>query len=753
MTLRLAAPGVKLVQTATLAMANVAASQLIRWREGLPEKLGGWTPIFAYAVPGPIRELWAWEDLNNQTHLAAAGDQGVSVITNNSLVSPNPLYSLRAPASIQTTAGSSAALVNDVGSNASTYEGISLQTPYSVGGIAIYPGNYAITNVGSPDQYTIALGQSAITTDASGSLCTLTATASSALITVTLANHGKAAGGNFTIVLPTAVGGLTLQGFFTIQSVEASPTATAGAAYSSGSTFSVTSAPSGTIPPGTLITDTATGLPVGTFASIAGTTITINEANPLNPVANGAGVSFASGTFTIFAPNTAASGGTVNYGNVNLQALQWVVITQQPAGGGWGDGGWGLGAWGQSVAPPPITGTLYTSTDWHMENFGSKLIINPKDGPLFYYDPTIGIVGAQLIVAAPTKVRGFFIAMPQQQIVAFGASTQGSQDPMLVAWCDTGNFNVWAEAANNQAGTYRLTRGSMIVGGIQGPLQAMLWTDVGLWLMQYIGYPDVWGFLEISRGCGLIAEKAAVVVGINVYWMSQDGFWLYGGGAAQRIPCDVWDVIKSNVNMAYAYQIRAGANTPYDEVSWFFPSSASVSGENDSYVKLNVVTGEWDYGSLAVSEWIDQNVFGMPISAMPSTTAGQSYLMQHEVSQDAAGQPLAYSLRTGYFQLAEGEEFVFCDYCIPDFKWRRFNQSERVSAQIQLTFFINDWPDDDLNPPIAVGPITVTNETDAVDIRCRGRYFSVQVAGNDLGSFMRLGGLKFRIAPDGRNPN
>jgi hypothetical protein len=101
----------------------------------------------------------------------------------------------------------------------------------------------------------------------------------------------------------------------------------------------------------------------------------------------------------------------------------------------------------------------------------------------------------------------------------------------------------------------------------------------------------------------------------------------------------------------------------------------------------------------------------------------------------------------------EGEEFVFCDYCIPDFKWKRFAQPPSVSARILLTFFVNDWPDDDLNPPIAIGPYTVTNRSDAVDIRCRGRYFSVQIAGYDLGSFMRLGGLKFRIAPDGRNPN
>jgi hypothetical protein len=137
---------------------------------------------------------------------------------------------------------------------------------------------------------------------------------------------------------------------------------------------------------------------------------------------------------------------------------------------------------------------------------------------------------------------------------------------------------------------------------------------------------------------------------------------------------------------------------------------------------------------------------------MPDGLGDGGYLlMQHEISADANGQPLPYSFTTGFFQLSEAEDFVFCDYCIPDFKWRRYPQAQVISAEIELTFFVQDNPDDPNEEPAAIGPFTVTNASGAIDIRCRGRYFSMQVAGNDLGSFMRLGGLKFRISPDGRN--
>ena len=181
-------------------------------------------------------------------------------------------------------------------------------------------------------------------------------------------------------------------------------------------------------------------------------------------------------------------------------------------------------------------GTKIIPVCWTFGNFGGTLIINPKNGPLFTWEPNSGFPGSVPIPQAPVVGTGFFIAMPQQQIVVFGAAVLGIQDPMLVAWCDNANYNVWTASVSNQAGTYRLTRGSRIVGGIQGPQSAMLWTDVGMWLMQYIGYPDVYGFFEIAQGCGLIDQNGVAVQKGNVYWIGTDGFWIYAGGGVQRFP-------------------------------------------------------------------------------------------------------------------------------------------------------------------------------------------------------------------------
>src|SRR5882672_9822235 len=433
MTVRLAAPGVKLIQTPTLLPANIVKSQNIRWRGGLPEKIGGWTQFYAFTIAGITREMWAWADLDGVNHVAVGGTSGVTAITGNLQTVVTPLFNTVQvdQTAFAFVAGSSLVTVNAIGSNATTYESLSLQTPVSGGGIVLYPGNYDIVSVPSPDQFIIAIApQIALTSGASFATATFATTATLATITVTLPNHGLAVGANFSVVLPTNVGGLTLSGFFQVLTIEAQPTGIAAAAYSTGSTFNLAAAPTAVIPPGTLLASPAGA--IGTLLSIVGVAVTIREANPLHPVASAAVITFASGTFTIAAQVQAVTTDSQPYGNIpsgQIQFQQWVVLTQQPAAGGWGIGPWGgfvpstdgATAWGQSPAPPPIVGQALAAVDWDLENWGSQLIIHPQDGGFFFWDPTSGIQSAQPIVPAP-QAHGFFIAMPQQQIVAYGAA-------------------------------------------------------------------------------------------------------------------------------------------------------------------------------------------------------------------------------------------------------------------------------------------------------------------------------------------
>jgi hypothetical protein len=69
-------PGVNTQETPALNDGGgVSQSNLIRFfadpRLGaMCQKLGGWTRYFSQPMPGTVRALWAWEDLNLNSHLA-----------------------------------------------------------------------------------------------------------------------------------------------------------------------------------------------------------------------------------------------------------------------------------------------------------------------------------------------------------------------------------------------------------------------------------------------------------------------------------------------------------------------------------------------------------------------------------------------------------------------------------------------------------------------------------------------------------
>jgi hypothetical protein len=329
--------------------------------------------------------------------------------------------------------------------------------------------------------------------------------------------------------------------------------------------------------------------------------------------------------------------------------------------------------------------------------------------------------------------------MPQRQIIAYGSTFNGILDHLLVRWCDVENFNQWIALPINQAGSYRLPRGSRIIGGIQAPQQGLIWTDTALWSMQYIGQPYVYSFNEIGTGCGLIGQKACGSMNGVVYWMGRSQFYMMAGSGIQTIYCPVWDVIFQDLDLNNLNKIRFAANSLFNEVTWYYPTTGS-NGEIEKYVKFSAGLQQWDFGTLARTAWINQSVLGNPIGAAPT-----GYIYQHETSPDADGQPMVSNFTTGYFAMAEGDVLTFVDQVWPDMKWGYYGGTQ--NANVQITFNYLSYPGD---TPYTDGPYTVTQATQYVSPRFRGRLMSITIGTSDIGSFWRIGNIRYRLQPDGK---
>lgn len=673
-------PTVNAEYTPTLNESGISSCNLIRFKSKLPQKLGGWEKFYPFAVSGVPRCLHAWQDLNSNRRLAVGATQQLAVITAGILtdITPQTLTSDFAP-DFTTTLGSPLVEIIDANINdVTTYDAVFFDTPISVGGLILH-GTYQIAVITSSTSYQINVGSNATAAVSNGgAVPVFDTTSGSAIVTVTFADHGLSAGDQFTFPIPTTAGGLTIDG-----------------------TYSVVSAPT-------------------------------------------------SSTFTIAANAAASSTATVSMNSGDAQLLYYIAIGPQAAGSGYGLGGYGEGGYGLGITPDGQTGTPITATDWTEDNWGEILVACPKGGGIYQWRPTSGFQNAQLIATAPIFNEGIFISMPQQILVAYGSTTGApavagtgteseQQDPLIVRWSAQLDFTDWIPTAINQAGSFRIPTGSRIVGALQGPQQGLIWTDLDLWAMQYLGPPLVFSFNKISAGCGLIGQHAAAVMRGSVYWMSPNNFFMFGGGGVQQIPCTVWDAVFQNLNTANQSKCVAAANSAFDEIWWFYPSAAS-SGECDSYVKFNIEEKSWDYGSLPRSAWIDQSVLGEPIAATPS-----GVIYQHETSPDADGLPLNAWFETGWFVITEGQNFSFVDWFFPDMKWALFNGAG--SANVLVTIYATDYPNGTVR---TFGPYTMTSASTYINTRLRGRQIKLRFESNDIGSFWRLGNMRFRMAGDGR---
>lgn len=458
-----------------------------------------------------------------------------------------------------------------------------------------------------------------------------------------------------------------------------------------------------------------------------------------------------SNTFTFSAANTATStAGPISINSGNVKSYFYIAVGPQPTGTGFGVGGFGVGGFGVGTSQPIVPGTSLTATNWTLDNFGQNLVACPTGGAIYYWQPDGQLQNAQIIGGnSPLVNNGIFVAMPERQIVAYGSSFTLAPDPLLVRWCDIEDYTQWEGSTTNQAGSYRIPTGSKIITGIQGPQQGLLWTDLDIWAMQYVGAPFVYGFNKIGSNCGAISKHCVGQINSVVYWMSQKQFFMTAGSGVQVIPCSVWDAVFQNLKsgndgngVPYTDRICCAANSQFNEIMWFYPS-ANGNGENDSYVKFNTVMNVWDYGSLGRTAWIDQSVLGPPIGS-----GSDNWLYQHEVGNDAyvgnQATAMASSAASGYYVIAEGDNLLFVDQVWPDMKWGSYSGNQ--SATVNLTFNFAAYPGD--TPTTITYPMT--QSTQYLTPRVRARLVQIELSSNDVGTFWRLGGIRFRVQPDGK---
>ena len=434
-----------------------------------------------------------------------------------------------------------------------------------------------------------------------------------------------------------------------------------------------------------------------------------------------------------------------------------VGLDTSVTGNGWGAGAWGRSTWGSAATVDLITDTLRI---WTHDNFGEDLIINDMNGGIYYWDASAvspltspatalsSLAGADL---APTIAKKVIVSDVDRHVIAFGCDPLdniGTQDPMLIRFSDQESVVDWRPSTTNTAGDLRLGSGSKIVTAIETRQQILVFTDVSLHAMQYIGPPFTFGINMISENITIRSPISAVAVDDTVYWMGKNEFYVYNGGV-QTLPCSVKDYVFSNFNSTQAEKCFGAVNSAFSEVWWYYPSANSEN--NDRYVVYNYSQNIWYHGNLVRTAWVDRGVNETPIAA-----GRDGYLYNHEVGFDDGStnpaSPISAYIESSQFDIGDGDQFSFVRRLIPDLTFRN---STAETPTANFTVKARNFPggaylQNNSKNVEKTASVPVEQFTQDAHIRLRGRSIAIKVDSNTTGTGWRLGSPRLDVRSDGR---
>ena len=707
----------------------------VRFRSGFPEKIGGWAAETYTTFLGVCRSLWNWITLKGFNLLGVGTNLKFYIENGGAYYDITPLREINGntpsigppvinASTITLTASGTVLTVSDsVAEGLQTNDFVTIAGAGTIGGVNVN-GEYQITSVLSATTYTVMLGTST--------------TGSNSASTITIAYQINTGFATFTVGTGWGTGPWSPYLSTTLTNPFATSTVTPN-------TITVTQAGHGLTTGQSVyfasITDTSVGGVSNTVLQKA-FQITFVDSNSYTISTLG----LPGGTVTA---TSASEGGTVvvYYPSADVSASS-------------------TRGWGTSFS----TGVGLQLRLWSQSNFGEDLLFNPRGGAVYLWQPGNGsspnINTRGTLVSGtnvPRKVSEILVSDSTRIVIAFGCNDYDdidptfALDPLLIRWSDQESYTNWTSTATTQAGSYRLSHGSSIVGALQTRQEINVWTDTAIYSMQYLGPPFVWGFTLLADNISIASQNAMTTAAGIVYWMGVDKFYVYSG-RVQTLPCSVRAYVFDNINIDQLAQVQSGTNEAYSEIWWFYCSADS--SVIDRYVIFNYLDQVWYYGTMDRTAWLDS-----PLRTYPMATTSNSLLVYHESAVDNGAtnppSPINAYVQSSDFDIDDGNNYGFVWRMIPDIT---FDGSTTPLPNYPLAVFTmrprqnpgsaygQSFGDDVTTPQSYAGQqsYNVQQFTEIVYTRVRGRQMAFRISSDTIGTQWQLGVPRLDIRRDGR---
>ena len=373
----------------------------------------------------------------------------------------------------------------------------------------------------------------------------------------------------------------------------------------------------------------------------------------------------------------------------------------------------------------------------------------------------VAITGATDV---PSVINEVMVSDSSRIVIAFGcndyliSNDPVTLDPLLIRWTAQESYTDWTPTATNQAGSYRLSHGSRIIGALQTRQEILVWTDAAIYAMQYLGPPYVWGFTLLADNISIASPNCMATANGVVYWMGVDKFYVYSG-RVETLPCSLRSYVYNDINRDQFEQVFSGTNEGFSEIWWYYCSANS--DVIDKYVVFNYLDRVWYYGSMPRTAWLDSPLRNTPMAA----TYGSKIVYHEQGNDDGTTNPpsaVPSYIQSSDFDIGDGHNYGFAWRMIPDIT---FDGSTTPSPLFpNVTFAMRPRQNPGSNYGVAPTPTVSSTQTysqqvqtynvqqftEIVYTRVRGRQLAFKVSSSDIGVQWQLGVPRLDVRPDGR---
>lgn len=687
-------PGVNRENTRYTNEGGWYESDKVRFRQGTPEKIGGWTQYSSQTYLGVCRLLWNWVDLNNIIYLAVGTNLKFYITYGTAYYDITPI---RATSTINNNpfalTASTTVTVTDTAHGGITGDFVTFSGATAIGG-----GGTNVTAAVLNQEFQITV------IDANTYKITLS-------------------------VVPNAT------------AIAASP----------GGGASVTAAYQVNVGPAIQVPFTGWGSGAwgsGTWGSSSSTVNGIQLWNAYNFGENllfgprGGGLYYWKASTGVNTRGVLLSslGGAVTFTNASPTVVTYTIPLTE-----------GTAVQFNTTGSMP-SGVTAGATYYLYNVQGVTANLLDSTGAVVNTTSTGSAVYISNLVDVPLFQNYIIVSDASRFAIVFGTNDYGSStiDPMLIRWSDQENPYEWTPDATNQAGSIRLSHGSQIQSAIQTRQEIVIFTDQALYSMQYVGAPYYWKTQLLGDNISIMGQNAASLASGIVYWMGKEKFYMYDG-RVQTLDCDLRKFIFNNLNQSQNQQVYSSTVEAFNEVWWFYCSANSTTP--DSYVVYNYFEKVWYYGTMGRTAWIDSGLYVNPIGA---TVNNRLVYQESGVDDVETGTPApidAY-ISSSEFDIGDGHNFAFVWRILPDLTFEGSTDGTNPEATMTLYPMYNSGSGTN-NPRsngvqsinLSANPSTFTGE---VYTRVRGRQLIIKMESNKIGTAWQLGAPRLDIRPDGR---